>query len=234
MQNIDGIYTSVVVVAAGSGTRMELKEKKQFVKIGGVPLLVRTLLVFENCKQINEIIMVVNEEDISYCKMKIIERYKLYKVKTIVGGGDDRQQSVFNGLIKTSSHADIVMIQDGARPFTDENIIARCIEGACKYGAAIPAVKVKDTIKSADEDGFVLNTIDRTKLWAVQTPQTFQRQLLIDAYIKVSEDINTYTDDSMIVESIGARVKIVEGSYENIKITTQDDLVVAEGIANMR
>jgi len=96
LQNIDEIYTSVVVVAAGSGTRMELKEKKQFVKIGGVPLLVRTLLVFENCKQINEIIMVVNEEDISYCKRKIIERYKLYKVKTIVGGGDDRKKSVFN------------------------------------------------------------------------------------------------------------------------------------------
>jgi 2-C-methyl-D-erythritol 4-phosphate cytidylyltransferase len=230
LQNIDDIYTSAVVVAAGSGSRMKLKEKKQFVKIGGVPLLARTLLMFENCSLINEIIVVVSKEDISHCKRKIIEKYKLYKVKTIIAGGENRQESVFNGLLETSPYSDLIMIQDGARPFTDGNVIKRCIEAASEYGASVPAVKVKDTIKRVGDEGFIIETVDRSALWSVQTPQTFKRDIIIDAHIKASKDV-TYTDDSMMAESIGINVKIVDGSYHNIKITTQDDLITAEAIA---
>ena len=226
----DKLYISAVIVAAGRGTRMNMDINKQYVEVCGKPVLARTLQVFEDCDFIDEIVIVVNSLDIVYCKQNIIDAFGFNKVKTLVAGGKERQNSVYNGLIEVSERCGIVLVHDGARPFVTEESLLDSIESASSFGAACAAVPVKDTIKTADKDGFIGETLDRNILWSIQTPQTFKLDLIMDAHKKAAEDGFTGTDDAVLVERLGHRVKLVMGSYDNIKITTKEDLAIAEAI----
>jgi 2-C-methyl-D-erythritol 4-phosphate cytidylyltransferase len=220
-----------IIVAAGKGTRMNAERNKQFLDIAGVPVLARTILAFENTDAVDEIVLVVNSDDIPCCKRDIIDKYGFRKIKTIAGGGKERQDSVYNGLLQLDESCGIVLIHDGARPFIDKKSILKCIKAASEYGAACLAVPVKDTVKIADGDGHVKGTPDRSSLWQAQTPQSFKYEIITEAYQKAMADGIMATDDSSLVEMIGVKAKIVPGSYYNIKITTQEDLVLAQAIA---
>jgi len=227
----DNRRVSAIIAAGGRGTRMNLDVNKVYIEVGGSMILARTLLAFENCPSIDEIILVVNSLDIPFCTKNIIEKYKMTKIKSVVAGGNERQQSVWNGLREVSRECDIVVIHDGARPFISQEHINKSIEYADTYGAACVAVPVKDTIKTVNGEGFIDMTLKRSTLWAVQTPQTFRYSIIAKAHEKAQEEGFTGTDDASLVERLGCRVKIVEGSYENIKITTREDLIIAEAIA---
>jgi 2-C-methyl-D-erythritol 4-phosphate cytidylyltransferase len=229
-----GLCISVVIVAAGKGTRMNMDINKQYIEVDGVQVLARTLQVFEDCTPVDEVILVVNSYDIVYCKQNIIGRYGLKKVKTIVAGGAQRQDSVLNGLQEISKSCDIALIHDGARPFIKEETILNSIEAAMEYGAACVAVPVKDTIKRGDSEGFIAETLDRSVIWSIQTPQVFKYELIMEAHMKAKEENYQGTDDAVLAERIGIKTKLVMGSYDNIKITTQEDLVIAEAIINSR
>ena len=233
MKNTEGTFVSVIIAAAGKGTRMNSDINKQYINICGVPVLARSIGVFQECKLINEIIVVVNKDDIIFCKKNIIDTYEFTKVTQIVAGGDSRQKSVLNGLNAVNKDTEIVLIHDGARPFVKQEIIIDSITSAMNFGAACVAVPVKDTIKrSVGKDGqdFVTETIPRETLWLVQTPQAFRYSLIREAHIKAYEEGFEGTDDSILVERLGVPVKIVMGRYDNIKITTWEDLIIGEAI----
>jgi 2-C-methyl-D-erythritol 4-phosphate cytidylyltransferase len=225
------LYTSAVIVAAGLGTRMGMDIKKQFIKICGIPVLARTLQVFEDCRFIDEIILVVHSSDIILSKNEIVDRYDFTKVKSIVSGGETRQNSVSNGLNNVDEQCRIVLIHDGARPFIKEDEITSLIEAAAEFGACTIATPVKDTIKLVDDNDFIKSTIDRSTIWSVQTPQAFSYQAILAAHAKAVDDRFTGTDDAQLVERMGIPVKLIKGSYDNIKITTKEDLAVAQIIA---
>lgn len=233
MKNTEGTFVSVIIAAAGKGTRMNSDINKQYINICGVPVLARSIGVFQECKLINEIIVVVNKDDIIFCKKNIIDTYEFTKVTQIVAGGDSRQKSVLNGLNAVNKDTEIVLIHDGARPFVKQEIIIDSITSAMNFGAACVAVPVKDTIKrSVGKDGqdFITETIPRETLWLVQTPQAFRYSLIREAHIKAYEEGFEGTDDSILVERLGVPVKIVMGRYDNIKITTWEDLIIGEAI----
>jgi len=223
---------SVVVVAAGSGTRMNMNMNKIYLDICGKPVLARTLQIFEDNDSIEEIILVLNSNDIVYCKQNVIDVYGFNKVTKIVAGGKERQNSVFNGIREVNENCSIVLIHDGARPFIDDEIIYDSIIAAKEYGAAGIAVPVKDTIKIADADGYVKETPDRSMLWAIQTPQSFKYDVIMNAHLKAIEEGYIGTDDAVLVEKMGYKMKLIKGSYSNIKITTREDIKLAESIAN--
>ncbi len=225
------LTASAIIVAAGKGTRMNLEQNKQYIDIGDIPVLARTIRAFEDCEAIEEIVLVVNEEDILFCKQEIVDLCEFTKVKCIVAGGRERQESVYNGLGEVDGDCGVVLVHDGARPFIGEEDICACIDAAWQYDAACVAVPVKDTIKIADGDGFIVNTPERSLLWAMQTPQGFKYDLIMEAHKKAREEEFTGTDDAVLAERAGAKVKLVKGSYFNIKITTQEDLILAESIA---
>ena len=231
MKNDEYVKVCAIIVAAGTGSRMNMDVNKQYVDICGKPVLAWTIQAFEDCSRISEIIVVVNEKDIIYCKQNIVERYGFEKVKVLVSGGETRQESVSRGLRQTGEDCGIILIHDGARPFIDDTGIVSSIEAAEEYGAACAAVPVKDTIKSADSMDFVNSTLDRSSLWSIQTPQTFKADLIKNAHRIAAEEDFCGTDDAVLVERLGHRLKLVMGSYFNIKITTQEDLVIAEAIA---
>lgn len=223
---------SLVVVAAGKGTRMNMNINKQYINVGGIPILARTLNVFDALNCIDEIVLVVHCDDVLYCKEKIIGENNYKKIKSVVTGGETRQESVFNGLKEVSQNSDIVLIHDGARPFVDEDSVARCIEAAKQYGVATVAVPVKDTIKSADSEDFVHSTLDRSVLWSIQTPQAFRYDIIMDSHKQAQKDGFIGTDDTVLAERLGNKIKLVMGTYNNIKITTREDLIFAESIVN--
>jgi 2-C-methyl-D-erythritol 4-phosphate cytidylyltransferase len=225
------LFCSAVIVAAGKGTRMKLDINKQYVHINGEPVLARALKAFEMCPAIDEIILVVNSQEIVYCKQNIADLFGFQKLKAITAGGEQRQNSVYNGLKEISGRCDIVLVHDGARPFVDERTINDCIDAAARYGAACAAVPVKDTIKTGDADSFICDTLDRNSLWSIQTPQAFNFELLKNAHEAAAEDGFMGTDDAVLAERGGKPVKLVMGSYFNIKITTREDLIIAEAIA---
>ena len=222
---------SAVVLAGGSGSRMNSKVAKQFIEIAGKPLIYYALKCFED-SVVDEVIFVTREEDIEYCKSEIINKYGFEKVKKIVAGGKNRYDSVYNGIVATDDNCDIVMIHDGARPFITDRMIKDSIAEAREYSAVTVAVPVKDTIKIVDENGFSVSTPDRRTLYQIQTPQTFKKEMLVQAYNIMYESGDTdITDDTMIIERyINKKVKIIEGSYTNIKVTTSEDIDVAEAI----
>lgn len=232
MKSHKDIFISAIVVAGGKGTRMNMEKSKQYIEICGVPVLARTLKTFEDCSYIDEIIIVVNSDDMFYCKQNIVDEYAISKVKVLAAGGVQRQNSVYNGLCEVCNNADIVIIHDGARPFVKEQTIIDCIEAAVEYGVSTAAVPVKDTIKSADEDGFVDKTLERSVLWAIQTPQAFEYDIIKKAHDKAIIEGFTGTDDTVLSERLGVRTRLVMGSYENIKITTREDLLFGEAIIN--
>lgn len=222
---------AAIIVAGGSGKRMGSSIKKQFIKLRDKEILAYTIEAFNKIDEINEIIVVTGKEDIDKVRREIVERYQLGKVKQIIEGGKERQDSVYNGLATVGQEIEYVMIHDGARPFISEEVIKRAIQETKQHKATIVAVPVKDTIKLIDkEQGVVEATPAREKLWMVQTPQSFEKQLLLEAYKQAEERNLQVTDDSMIVEAYGHNVHVVLGAYTNIKITTPEDLVIGESI----
>ncbi len=221
---------AVVITAAGKGTRMHSNINKQYMELGGMPVLARTIAAFQQCSQVDEIIVVINEEDINFCKNKIIERFQFSKVKSLVSGGAQRQNSVYKGLCAIGDDCGIVLIHDGARPFVAIESISESINTAQKFGACGLGVRVKDTIKISGPNGFVASTPDRSSLWSIQTPQSFDYGIIMRAHEAAVKNNYTGTDDMVLVEKLGIPVKILEGSYNNIKITTPEDLIVGESI----
>ncbi len=225
--------TVAIVLAAGQGKRMHSDVHKQYMLINDRPVIFYALKCFEE-SFIDEIILVVGKGEISYCREEIVEKYGFLKVSHIVEGGSERYHSVANGL-KAVNGEGYVFIHDGARPFINEDILLRTYEAVKEYGACVAGMPVKDTIKIADEDNFALQTPNRKSLWQVQTPQVFTIKLAKDAYNKLLENENELkakgiqiTDDAMVVETLMKHpVKLVEGSYENIKITTPEDIDIA-------
>ncbi len=223
-------YVSAIIAAAGMSNRMGSRINKQFIAIDGKPILAHTLDKFQKCKYIDEIILVSKEEEIEYCQKEIIKKYKFNKVRKIVKGGRERQDSIYNGLLALDERTNIVISHDGARPFVKIENIVDSIEGVINHKACVIGIPVKDTIKVVDSEDDVFTTPNRATLWAAQTPQAFYRDIIMSSYLKAIEDDYRGTDDSSIVERTGQRVKMIMGSYENIKITTPEDLLLGESL----
>lgn len=219
-------YTAIVL-AAGSGKRMNSKVHKQYLIIQDRPVLYYSLKAFED-SAVDEIVLVVGKGEEKFCRKEIVDKYGISKVKAIVEGGKERYHSVFEGL-KQTSDADYVLIHDGARPFVNQDIIRRCMQEVQKYQACVVGMPVKDTIKIADEEGYAKQTPDRKNVWMIQTPQTFSYALIYEAYEEMLKTEDTaITDDAMVLGRIkGKKSKLIEGSYRNIKITTPEDLLIA-------
>ena len=223
-----GKFVSIIIAAAGMSNRMGSKINKQFLLIDNKPILAHSIEVFNGLKFVDEIIVVSKEEEVEYCRKEIVYRYGFNKVSKIVKGGKERQDSIYNGIISLNDETDIVLTHDGARPFIRKEAIIKGIEGAIEYGACVIGVPLKDTIKVVEEEGIVHHTPNRSLLWAAQTPQCFQVNLLKEGYeYAISEGI-VGTDDSSLVEKKGYPVKMLMGNYDNIKITTPEDLIIAE------
>lgn len=222
-----------IVLAAGRGTRMQSRVQKQYLLIKGRPVLYYSLYQFQNCPFIDEVILVTGGKEVSYCREKIVEKYNFSKVKEIIPGGEQRYHSVYEG-IKRISDCSYVFIHDGARPFIDQALLTRTYEAVKKYQACVAGMPVKDTIKISDSDGFAQSTPARNLVWSIQTPQVFRFPLIKEAYEKILQgDCVNITDDAMVMETAGDRkVKLVEGSYVNIKITTPEDLKIAEAFCS--
>jgi 2-C-methyl-D-erythritol 4-phosphate cytidylyltransferase len=223
-----------IIVSAGKGQRFMEGRKKQFFLLADKPILTHTLDKFENCPLIDSILLVVGQEDMDYCLKEIIEKNRYRKISQIVPGGKRRQDSVKNGMDALSRDANIVVIHDGVRPFVTREMIEDSIHSAQRFGAVVMAMPVKETIKMADADGTVLKTLDRESLWQIQTPQTFQAHVIKEAYQKATENGFVGTDDASLVERLGMKVHILPGSYTNIKITTPEDLILANLFLRMR
>ena len=216
---------SVIVVAAGSSTRMN-GINKQTAQLCGVPLIIRTLMQFEKCSKISNIILVVKPDEL-FSMQQLADGYSIKKLSDIVCGGESRQQSVKNGLERLPENAETVLIHDGARPFVTDEIICSVISALSTHNAVTCAVKLKDTVKQVDENGNVLSTPDRNTLVAVQTPQGVN---VSDyrAALESSVDLGRFTDDMSVMEAAGHKPFTVPGSYENIKVTTPEDIALAE------
>ena len=220
---------SAIVLAAGKGSRMKSDTAKQFMEINGKPMLYYSLKVFD-ASVVDEIVLVTRSSDIDYVREEIVEKYGFQKVRRIVSGGKERFNSVNNGIKACDKRNKIIMIHDAARPCISNRMILDSISAARRYKACTVAMPVKDTIKVVDEDGFAVDTPDRRTLYQIQTPQTFDRKTLEEAYerLRISGDTDI-TDDTMIVERyLDISSKMIEGSYENIKVTTPEDIAIAE------
>lgn len=221
-----------VVPAAGKGERMGkagLKEKPYLI-LGDRPILAHTLGALSRCEAIEEIVVVVSRAGMEICQQEVIGKYDLGKVRKLVGGGPTRSDSVYNGLKEVDRSFELVLIHDGTRPFVTEDMVNHVVKGAANFGACIPAVRLTPTIKEVRDDLEVARTLARARLWAVQTPQAFRRDLILEAYEAAGKERGLAPDDSMLVERLGYKVKVIEGSSANIKITTPEDLVVAEAL----
>ncbi|MBA4536990.1 2-C-methyl-D-erythritol 4-phosphate cytidylyltransferase [Bacillus aquiflavi] len=222
----------VIIPAAGQGKRMGVGKNKLLLQLCQMPVIIHTLKVFEKDERCSNVILVINPQE-KYIFEEMLNKYKIKKVTELVTGGKERQESVYNGLKTMESEEGIVLVHDGARPFIDLEIIDQLLSSTQINGASIVAVRLKDTIKKA-QDNTVLETIERSSLWAVQTPQAFRISLLRKAHEKAKEASFVGTDDASLVEQIGHKVAIVEGNYDNIKLTTQEDLFFAEAIIRKR
>lgn len=218
---------SAIVLAGGRGKRMGTVQSKQYINLNGKPILYYTLKQFIKNEFIDKIILVIPKDEIQYCEKEVLKRYKL-KVDKIVFGGSERQDSVYNALMELDNNSDIVLIHDGARPFVSQRIINDAIKYAGEYKAAAPGVMPKDTIKIKGEDNFSISTLDRSSAVAIQTPQAFDFNLIYECHKKIKESRVLVTDDTMVAELFGNKVYIYDGEYTNIKVTTPEDLVLAE------
>ena len=202
--------------------------KKPYLKLAQKPILAHTIQRFEQNSAVDAIFVIVDPADFNECHNTVLRPYPFTKVQELVEGGETRQMSVYNGVRALSADVDFVIVHDGVRPFVTDEIIFACLTAADEYGAAVAAVPVKDTIKVASEDNFIVETPVRDQLWAVQTPQVFRKSFLQEAHQAAQERQLTATDDASLVEQLGFPVKLVNGSYANLKITTPIDLRVAE------
>lgn len=218
---------TAIVLAAGQGKRMGTKVQKQYLEIQGKPVLYYSLNAFQSSEIIEEVVLVVGENQEEYCKKEFVEKYHFDKVVKIVTGGSERYFSVWNGLQNVADG--YVFIHDGARPFVNGEILERVYAEVKVHKACVVGMPVKDTIKIADETGFAKETPNRNYVWAVQTPQVFETSLIKEAYSRLMDKKEiSVTDDAMVAEQmLGVSVKLVKGSYENIKITTPEDILIA-------
>ena len=222
---------SAVIVSAGNSTRMG-GINKQFLELDGAPVIVNTITMFQRSHLIDEIIIVTRECDIDEIA-KLVKKYDFYKVNNIVPGGETRQLSVYNGVVNTFDTADLVVIHDGARPLVTVKVIEETIKAAAKFGAAATGVKVKDTVKVVDDNNNIIDTPDRAYMRFIQTPQVFDKKLYLDA-VETVENSKDFTDDCKLIEAYGETVKFVDGDYDNIKITTPEDIELAENYLKRR
>lgn len=225
---------TVIILAGGKGSRMNAGINKAYLPLHNRPILTYTVEAFDKNEMVDEIILVVGENEESLFRSKVLVKSKGSKVKKIVTGGYERQDSVYNGLAAIDSSCDIVLIHDGARPFVSSSVIQRCIDGALKYGAVTTAVPIKETIKIVRKPNLIDYTPDRRNIWVTQTPQAFKRNIIIDAHTNAKNRDIKGTDDAMLVENMGLEVRVIEGDYDNIKITTPEDLIIAEAIVNYK
>ena len=220
---------TAIVLAAGNGSRMKSSVKKQYMMLQGKPLVYYSLKAFSDCDKIDNIIVVAGEGDIEYLKKEIIEKYNIGKVSNVVVGGKERYNSVYNALAYTGE-SKYILIHDGARPCISKESIEYIIEKVKENKACVAGMPVKDTIKLVDENNNIVDTPDRKTVWMAQTPQAFARDIVVKAYEEMmKEEDNTITDDAMVVEKYyGIKVEMVECSYNNIKVTTPEDIAIAE------
>lgn len=224
---------TAIVLAAGTGSRMNSKTKKQFMEIKEKPIIWYSLFAFETYG-VDQIVLVTGKEDVEYCKKEIVEKYGFRKVTDIVNGGKERYESVYNGLKKVTG--DIVLIHDGARPLITSDMIERCVKGVKDYGACVAGMPAKDTIKIVNKQKIVMETPNRSDVWITQTPQSFRYELIKTAYDKMQENhCGNITDDAMVAEQFSNhQIRFVEGDYSNIKITTPEDISIAEMLLERR
>ncbi len=233
--------TVAVVLAGGSGSRMKSEVKKQYIEIGGKPLIYYSLKAFEE-SIVDDIVLVVPRGDVELVKKDIVEKYGFDKVTAVVEGGLARYHSVRLGLLAADPSCDYAFIHDGARPFVNRDMIMRNLAAVKEFKACATGMPAKDTVKIADEKGFAASTPDRNLVWTIQTPQTFSFKMILDLYMRLDREEGelmargvNITDDAMVVEYFtDTKVKLVEGSYDNIKITTPEDIVVAEAILDRK
>ena len=223
---------SVIIVAAGSGKRMNMDINKQFIKLNKKEIIAHTIDVFYKNENVDEIIVCIKKEEEELFKDKIINKYSFKNIK-IAYGGKERQDSIYNGLKCLDDKCDIVLIHDGPRPFVDDRIITESIKVAREKKAVVVGTPVKDTIKVVC-DGIINDTPNRVNLWSAQTPQVFEYKLITKAYEEAYENNYYGTDDSMLVENIGQEVTMIMGSYDNIKITSPEDISIGEQILSLR
>lgn len=223
-----------LIPAAGQGKRMGAVRSKPYLQLDGKPILSYTLLELEGCPLIDEVVLIVERGEIEHARASVVKEFKLQKVSTVLAGGLKRQDSVWEGLKAVKDDCDLVMVHDGVRPFISQEILARAVQGAIDCGASIVGVPAKDTVKLVSAQKEVLETPDRTGVFLVQTPQTFKRAIVLKAYRQAMRDGFYATDDAALVERLGLPIKVVEGSYENIKITTPEDLAMGEMVLRRR
>ena len=226
---------SAIIVAAGKGIRMNNVLRKQYISFMGRPVLGHTLLLFDACRMIDKICLVIPAEDENFCKKKIIQPLGLIKEVSVIHGGNERQDSVYNGIRSLDEKTcSIVVIHDGVRPFVRNEHLEACITNAKKSGACILGVPAVDTVKKVNETGYIDKTVARDNIWFAQTPQAFRYPLIKKAHEIARAEGLTGTDDSYLVERLGKKVKIINGDRNNIKITDKQDLILAEALLKNR
>jgi 2-C-methyl-D-erythritol 4-phosphate cytidylyltransferase len=224
---------TAIIVAAGQGLRMEAAVRKQYMALNGEPVLVHTLKAFCSADVIQQICLVVPAEDMAFCKEYLIDRVAHPERITLVAGGKERQDSVFSGLQAVTDRSGIILVHDGVRPFISVDLINACIREAERSGACLAGIPAFDTLKQLTDDQIIEKTLDRRRIWLAQTPQAFAFDILLRAHIQADAEGYRATDDAMLVERLGNPVKMVHGSRMNLKITTQEDLALAEALVAM-
>ncbi len=213
----------VIIVAAGSGSRMKANINKQFIKLNDKEIIAYTIEKFYNNKNINDIVVVIKEDEYEFFQQEILDKYNFDNIK-IAYGGKERQDSVYNGIKSLDKNCKYVLVHDGARPFVNEDIINRSLKEVKQFKSVVVGVPVKDTIKVVNSNNYIIDTPNRSTLWSVQTPQTFDYNVIKRAYEDAFDNDFYGTDDAMLVERIGYNVKMIYGCYNNIKVTTPEDI----------
>ncbi len=228
---------AAIIAAAGLGVRMQQDTPKTYLQLAGKPILIHTLEVFERVSEVHEVLVVVHPEDLEFCQEEVIDPYPLKKVLRLVPGGKERQDSVYNALKvlwKKEDELDVVLVHDGVRPLVSPALVRQVVTAARRYGGAILGVPCQDTLKRVNARKEIVATVDRQELWQVQTPQAFRAALLWRAYQQAMEKGFYATDEAALVEALGDTVVVVPSSPLNLKITTPDDLKMAEAILSLR
>lgn len=227
---------AAIIAAAGVGKRMGHQLPKPYLPLGGKPILAHTLKVFEAIPEIREVTVVVHPDDLDYCQDNVIARFNFKKVLRLVPGGKERQDSVYHALkaLKNEDELEIVLVHDGVRPFVTPEMVRQVIDAARRHGGAVLGLPAQDTLKKVDTEGLVCRTLDRNDIWQIQTPQAFQAPLLWRAFTEAYSRDFYGTDEAALLEELHQTVAVVAGSPFNLKITTPEDLELAEAIMSLR
>jgi len=221
------MHTHAIIVSAGKGVRMNRSTPKQYLLLQGRPVLCHTIIAFDSCPEVDNIILVVPENDIQFCREQLLSELNLRTPVNVLAGGKRRQDSVFNGILSIDDRGGIVVIHDSVRPLVSSDMISRCIRKARTSGACILGVPLRDTLKAVDGNSVIKKTIPRESLWLAQTPQAFHYQLIRDAHEAAAKQGFEATDDAALLEWMGLPVSILGSTADNLKITTNEDLVLA-------